>query len=488
MRKITLLIGGVAALAAVWTGGWHAGKAFIVTPEADRAVENLRAGDLFFSYQAREIGGFPFGYDVAYRGVEISAGAGWRWSAPQMSIGSGVANVGELVVTPSPESRLAIDAAAFGAGDDAPVVMDIASEGLTLTLSDRGETFALAATALTATQTPGGTLLRDGALEFSELAFGGRLAADRAAADVALTAAKARIAYRLSVDGVTESRSDTVMNDVAATFAGDELSADDFADFVRRGGEGRFSMTIGAYESDGGTSGGPSAAPMAVTVSGVETSADVAVADGRAAYRASAGAMKYNVELEAPPPFAGGAFAIGGARASLEFPVAKAAAAAPYAMLVDLKGVALGEEIWAAFDPAAAIDRTPLDVNLDIGGDARVIFELGEDSFGQAPLDVETMEIRNMSISGLGASAVASGELEIAGDASRPDGNVHIELRGALALLDKLVAAGLLPPQQGVIFRSMALGLARQGDEPDHLIADIEAANGAVSVNGQRLQ
>ena len=298
----------------------------------------------------------------------------------------------------------------------------------------------------------------------------------------------ARIAYRISVDGVTESRSDTQLKDFKAFFEGTELNAENFADFITRGGEGRLSMSVGAYEGEGGATGGPSAAPMDMTMAGDGASAEIAFADGRAVYRATAGRMSYKVALEAPPPFSGGELEIAGAEAALEFPVAKSGAAAPYAMAIRLDGVALGEDLWATFDPAKGIDRTPIDVNLDVGGDARVIFNIGDESFGQAPLDVETMEIRDLSLTGLGVSAVATGDLKIAGDASRPDGEVHFELRGAFALIDNLASAGLLPREQGEFFKALALGLAKQGDGPDHLIADIEAQNGEITVNGQRVR
>ncbi|MEL7466662.1 MAG: hypothetical protein AAFN79_21490, partial [Pseudomonadota bacterium] len=78
MSKSTYIVGGAIALAVIWTGGWFAGKTFIVEPEADKAVEQLRSGDLFFSYETREVGGFPLAYDVAYTSVAVSNGQGWR--------------------------------------------------------------------------------------------------------------------------------------------------------------------------------------------------------------------------------------------------------------------------------------------------------------------------------------------------------------------------------------------------------------------------
>ena len=76
MKRVSYVIGGVIAIAVIWTGGWFAGKSFLIEPEADRIVEELRAGNLFFSYESRDVGGFPIAYDVAYRGVKVSSEAG----------------------------------------------------------------------------------------------------------------------------------------------------------------------------------------------------------------------------------------------------------------------------------------------------------------------------------------------------------------------------------------------------------------------------
>ena len=486
MNKATLAIGGVVALAAIWSGGWYAGKSFIVEPEADAAVERLREGSLFFSYDARDIGGFPFAYDVAYRNVSVSNAKGWRWTAPEMSVASGVTDAGALVVTPSDDSKLTIEAAALGgAAEDAPAVFAIASEGMTVTLLGQ-ERFDIDAKAWQATQTTGETLIRDGVLAFTDLDFSGAFTQGGAAGETEMTAATARVAYRLSVDGVSESRSDTKMTGFGATFRGAALDADTLADFLARDGEAYLTMKIESYEGTGGSSGGPSAPPFDLTMTGDETTAEVVLAEGRARYVAAAGAVDYKFEMEGPMP--GGALTIGGMTAAFEMPLKKAEDAGPYLMQMRLDDMAISEELWGMFDPAGQLQRTPVDMNIDLGGKARIIFDLGAESFGQPPVDVETLEIRELMVDGLGFNAHATGALDIAGVAANPEGDVHLELRGAYQLIDQLSAAGLLPPGQGEMAKAMAGGFAIQGDGPDHLIADIAIKDGGMTINGKPIQ
>ena len=489
MSRVLLGLGGAAAVAVIWTGGWFAGKSFIVEPEADRQVEQLRSGDFFFSYDEREIGGFPFGYDIAYRGVAISTGDGWRWTAPAMSVATGVADAGAFVLTPSDESKLTLDAPLTGgAPDDAPLVMNIASEALTATLAQ--ENFEISAKSILAEQAPGEGMVQGALVSFADLASDGSVAPDGSALDMTLTASSSRIAYRFSVDGgVVESRSDTTMSDVEIKGAIDNLNAEDLADFLAKNGRAEFVMKIGAYEGAGGVTGGPSSPPFDYSGSGAASSAELSVIDGRARYAASNGAMSGTFETGPPAPFPGGAVRLGDASVLLEMPLKKADAPQPYALSMRFDGFEMGDVVWDAFDPGAKIERTAINLNMDFGGVMTVQFDLGGNSFGSSPVDVETLEIRDVSIDGLGVSALANGELEVAGDARQPEGTVHVEVSGAFALMDRMTEAGLLPPGQGDFFKAIAMGFARVGEGgPDHLVADIAAADGGVSINGKPLQ
>jgi hypothetical protein len=71
----------------------------------------------------------------------------------------------------------------------------------------------------------------------------------------------------------------------------------------------------------------------------------------------------------------------------------------------------------------------------------------------------------------------------------KPTGALELELTGGNALLDTLVAMGLLPQEQAMGARMMLGMFARPGSSPDSLTSRIEVTEeGQVLANGQRLR
>ena len=126
MKPIPLIIGGIAGAALLWSGAWWAGKEFYVAPRADAAVEQMRSGATFFSFDKRTISGFPFGYNVAFENVAISdASTFWRWTAPLIRLEAGLADAGAMKVMMSEASVLVVEAPLVGAGSagESPLFM-----------------------------------------------------------------------------------------------------------------------------------------------------------------------------------------------------------------------------------------------------------------------------------------------------------------------------------------------------------------------------
>ena len=71
-----------------------------------------------------------------------------------------------------------------------------------------------------------------------------------------------------------------------------------------------------------------------------------------------------------------------------------------------------------------------------------------------------------------------------------PTGEIDLTLVGGNALLDTLVAMGIVPEDQAMGARMMMGLFMRPGDGEDELVTKIEVdgATGAISANGQRLQ
>lgn len=109
MKPAKIAIAAIIGVPVLWSAGWFAGKSLYVEPEADKAVERLRDGEVFFAYDRRNIGGFPFAYDVSYEGVSISnVTRTLTWTANSLRVHTSIANTGEISLIPSTDSKLAI--------------------------------------------------------------------------------------------------------------------------------------------------------------------------------------------------------------------------------------------------------------------------------------------------------------------------------------------------------------------------------------------
>lgn len=489
MRPSRIIVIGAAGLAVLWTAGWFAGRSLYIEPQADEVIAQLREGRLFFTYQRREIGGFPFRYDVAYEGASLAdSSALWRWTAPSLTVSARIADADEVTLTPSRESKLTIETAALSQAPDAPpLVFDVIAETPNITVSEAaGETsIAIRAGALSATQAAKADTLSNARARLEGLALDLGTAPENGGRSV-LTADALSLSYRVAPDMVNETSTDLKIQDFSVKFDGEALDAASFADFVARDGAADISVRAGRFQAKSEGTGGPTTPPYTVGSSASSSEISLRIDEGRAAYSAKAADIDYATEAEGDGAMGGGA-----ARAflvTLDMPIRRAPEPQPYAFALSVDDLTPDDAFWNANDPAGAITHTPIDLTFDFTGMLRVIEDLGGASLSQSPVDVETLKIRRLHVKGLGLTAEAEGALDIGGDAMFPDGDLTVDLKGALGLLGELTQAGLISPEARRIFASKALEYARAGDGSDHLRADIRVSKGAMTINGRPLE
>lgn len=483
-RLIAIGAVGAVGVAALWTAGWFAGRSLYVAPEAQRVVDELRAGDLFFTYERRGIGGFPFSYDVAYEDVSLSSASTlWRWTMPHLSIGSGLVDAGVITLRPAPESKLIVESAAF-AGEDggAPLAFDISAEAplITLTGDDEHAAVTLRAAGLSASQVAGDGSLSDGSVHFDGLALDANLGG--AENDGKLTANALEIAYKLTPDMVSVTSATISVGNLAIGFAGEALDAADFAAFIARDGAANATVTTGRFEISVAGSGGPSRPPYKLGLAAASSETTATIREGRVRYAVDSADIVYAMERDPP---AGGA-AVGAFSMMLDMPIRRGAA--PYQLTLAIGGLNPDEIFWKVTDPREALPRTPMALDLDFAGTARILADLGGQSFSQPPIDVETLAIHALRAEGMGLQVEATGLLDIAGDATMPEGDLTLDMKGALALIGDLAEAGLIPEEAARVYTGLALEYGRKGEGKDHLLADIHVSNGAMTINGRPMQ
>jgi hypothetical protein len=186
---------------------------------------------------------------------------------------------------------------------------------------------------------------------------------------------------------------------------------------------------------------------------------------------------------------------------NLEMPLSKTDAPAPWAMGVNLSGLALNEEVWAMFDPQGMLPHDPATVRLDLTGTATPLFDAMDPAQAEAmaaspmPVEVNSVNLGDLTIAfggaeitGTGAFTLDNTDMTTIPGMPKPTGAVDLQLNGVNALIDSLVAMGLMPEEQAMGARMM-LGMFATAVGEDQLTSRLEVtADGQILANGQRLQ
>lgn len=189
------------------------------------------------------------------------------------------------------------------------------------------------------------------------------------------------------------------------------------------------------------------------------------------------------------------------AEASFGFlmPIAPTAEPAPFAFLTRIVDFTLPEELWAIIDPTAQLPREPATVVIDTRGTARLTANLMDpaamEALGaQPPGQVNSLDITEIrarvagaELTGNGALTFDNSDLVTFDGFPAPTGQVALKLVGGNALMDKLVAMGLLPEDQVMGFRLMLSMFANATGE-DELTSTLEFKDRGFFANGQQLR
>lgn len=173
-------------------------------------------------------------------------------------------------------------------------------------------------------------------------------------------------------------------------------------------------------------------------------------------------------------------------------PVEPGVAAQPFAAAVKLAGLNLSEGVWGIFDPSSVLPRDPMTLVLDLAGKARLsggLFDAATADAGTLPVELETVSLNELRLSGLGAEITGKGAATLTGGGEQPIpvGVGDFQMKGLNGLIEKLVGMSLLPQEEAMGLR-MSLALFTVPTGEDSAKSRVEAdADGNVRVNGQVL-
>jgi hypothetical protein len=174
-------------------------------------------------------------------------------------------------------------------------------------------------------------------------------------------------------------------------------------------------------------------------------------------------------------------------------PVIANEAAGDYAFVMKFSQFSVNEEAWAMFDPQGALKHDAADIAIDISGKTKIDLPAmiaASDAGGPPVMPApENLDIKELGLKVAGAVLAGTGAFTFDNSAGipMPLGEANVSVTGANALIDGLIATGLVAEEDAMGARMM-MGMFMVPAGDDELTSKIEAKEGfQILVNGQPL-
>jgi hypothetical protein len=181
----------------------------------------------------------------------------------------------------------------------------------------------------------------------------------------------------------------------------------------------------------------------------------------------------------------------------LSMPLTASSESKPFTALVKLVGLSVSDGIWGMIDPGSQLPHDPATLIVDLSGEATLNTDLTDEAamatLAGPPGTIEALDVNELQLTIAGAELTGNGGFtfdnnDMSLGYPKPLGAIDLALTGANALLDNVVAMGLVPEDQAMGARMM-MGLFAVPNGDDSLTSKIEfREDGGLYANGQRLQ
>lgn len=180
-------------------------------------------------------------------------------------------------------------------------------------------------------------------------------------------------------------------------------------------------------------------------------------------------------------------------------PVSKSETPQEFAFLTKLVDYTISEDVWGMLDPAATLSRDPATLIFDVKGTGFWKADIMDPAFqgegAELPGELTSLDLTQVLVKVAGAEVGGTGALTFDNTdlvtfpgVPAPTGSINVNIKGVNALIDNLIAMGMLPEDQAMGARMMMGMFARPGAAPDELTSLIEFKDGGLFANGQQLQ
>ena len=217
-----------------------------------------------------------------------------------------------------------------------------------------------------------------------------------------------------------------------------------------------------------------------------------AIQGGELAMQGTGNDFDYSVKMkDLPfPPFQIG---VDQSTMALKMPLAQTDAPTEARIQFGFFGLKASDTVWGMIDPTGSLPREKATLNLDLTTKVKWLVNLMkiEEAEGM-PAEVSEVMINDVTLKIAGAlfNGMGAATLDNSMFPPEPVGEVSLDLKGGVGLLDKLMALGLVPPQQGQMVKMLSgMFTVPGGEGTDHLVSKIEMKKGgAILANGQRVK
>lgn len=276
--------------------------------------------------------------------------------------------------------------------------------------------------------------------------------------------------------------------DLAVNFAVDGASKDQMEEYLTGKRSFDVNYTMGAVTSVSDIN--QKDFKGVLTTTGESAKGAISLKDGL--FKMEGGGLNATYEMkfsEMPlPPFSA---KIDSVEFGFDMPLKKVDQPMPAHMLVNMTGVKASDTLWGMVDPTGSLPRDKATLNIDLSANMKWLVDVANAEKAQGmPIEVQDVSVNDVTLDVAGARlhGVGAAVLDNSKMPPEPVGAVDLELIGGLGLLDKLVALGLVPQDQGQMVK-MFSGMFAVPVGEDHLTSKIEMkAGGSIFVNGNQVK
>jgi hypothetical protein len=297
------------------------------------------------------------------------------------------------------------------------------------------------------------------------------------------------LTYKVSVEGQT-SDVDLQMSGITGNYRTPVLAGEGLEKYQALwNGSERYFADYTIPKMDMKMVMGSPAGPVNVTATVGEQVGRLAATDGVVSIGGTGNDVAYKVSAMGMPPMN---VTLEKSDVTFAVPLDNVDDAKQAVIQLGLTGLELDPMLWAMFDPQGVLPKDKANLEIDLTADMKWAQKM--DAFDATkmatglPVDFDNVKINALNLNAMGAELKTDGAFNVDSSSFPPvaSGTANVSTKGVDALMGKLMTAGLLPAQYGMMAKGMMGVFFKQGGEGvDHLVSQITIApDGSISANG----